>query len=302
MKHRHLTPCIIAICLLGVLAPKSDAQEKRAGKVDWIEGYVQAVGEGTSSPSGNKVRDRLRATRAATLMAQRALLEIVKGVRIDSQTTVENRMAQQDLIHSRIEGIIQGAEIVKQEVRWEGDVPVASVELRICMIGLGACKPEKSIIDALALEQKEEPSHVPPQRLNEIVGDPDPSPKKSGVIYDSNKPATGVVFNLQGLFFERQILPVVITVDDKNNPVTVYSVKTVDPQTIRTFGVVRYADSVQQAKQNPLLGDNVVIVPVSGVTKENMIVIGFDAARILRQTTSHGNDYLRTAKVMIAAQ
>ena len=45
-----------------------------------------------------------------------------------------------------------------------------------------------------------------------------------------------------------------------------------------------------------------MIIPVSGVTKENMIMIGLDAARIIRETTRHGNDYLKSAKVIIAAK
>jgi hypothetical protein len=45
-----------------------------------------------------------------------------------------------------------------------------------------------------------------------------------------------------------------------------------------------------------------MIVPVSDVTKENMIMIGFGAARLIRETTSHGNDYLKNAKVIIAAK
>jgi hypothetical protein len=94
----------------------------------------------------------------------------------------------------------------------------------------------------------------------------------------------------------------VITVSNGNKPLTVYSVKSVDPQIIRTYGVVRYADSIEQARQNPYLGENVIIIPVSGITKENMVMIGIDAARIIRETTSHGNDYLKSAKVIIAAK
>jgi len=45
-----------------------------------------------------------------------------------------------------------------------------------------------------------------------------------------------------------------------------------------------------------------MIVPITGVTKENMIVIRMDAARSIRETTRHGNDYLRNAKVIIAAK
>jgi hypothetical protein len=280
-----------------------DAQEKGAGQINWMEGYISAVGKGTSTPSGNRMKDQLRAIRAATLMAQRALLETVKGVRIDSQTKVENRMVQEDLINTRIEGTVQGAEIVKQNVRWEGDMPIATVELRICLSGVGACSPEKSIISTLNLDQKDEPAHVPQQRLNDIASKQETTtPKIQDIIYDSSKPVTGIIFNLQGLYFEREILPVVITMNERNTPFTVYSVKSVDPQIIRTYGVVRYADSIEQAKQNPHLGDNIMIVPVSRVTGENMIVIGFNAARIIRETTSHGNDYLKTAKVMIAVR
>ena len=68
------------------------------------------------------------------------------------------------------------------------------------------------------------------------------------------------------------------------------------------YGVVRYADSVEQAKQNAHLGNNVIVVPVIGITKEDMIVIGLNAARLIRETTRHGNDYLGQAKVIIAAK
>jgi len=303
MRYKCLTLSVIVICFLGTFAGAMDAQEKRAGQIDWVEGYISALGEGTCTPSGNKIKDQLRAIRAATIMAQRALLETVKGVKIDSQTKVQNRMTQEDVINARIEGTIQGAEMIKQNVRWEGDTPIATVELRICLSGVGACKPEKSIISALNLDQKDEPAHVPQQRLNDIVPKQETAiPRTQDIVYDTSKPITGIIFNLQGLFFERVILPVVMTISDGNKPFTVYSAKSVDPQIIRTHGVVRYTDSVDQAKGNPHLGNNTMIVPVTSVTKENMIVIGFDAARLIHETTSHGNDYLKSAKVIIAAK
>jgi hypothetical protein len=280
-----------------------DAQEKKSGQINWVEGYISAVGEGTATPSGNKVKDQLRAVRAATLLAQRALLETVKELKIDSQTKVQNRMTQEDVIHTRIEGTIQGAEIIKQNIRWEGNTPIAAVELRICLSGVGGCKSEKSIINALGLDQRSEQTNAPSQRLDDILAKQETIVQKAqDIIYDSSRPVTGIIFNLQGLFFERVILPVVITIGDGNKPFTVYSVKSVEPQVIRTYGVVRYANSIAQAKQNPHLGDNVIIIPVSGITREDMIMIGFDAARLIRETTSHGNDYLKSAKVIIAAK
>jgi hypothetical protein len=93
-----------------------------------------------------------------------------------------------------------------------------------------------------------------------------------------------------------------ITISDGNKPFTVYSVRNVEPQVIRAYGVVRYSDSIDQARQNPYLGENVMIVPVSGVTRGNMIMIGLDAARVIRETTRHGNDYLKSARVIVAAR
>jgi hypothetical protein len=303
MKYRSWAASLIAIFFLFTLSQKTIGQEKREGKINWVDGYISATGEGTATPSGNKAKDQLRAVRAATILAQRALLETVKELRIDSETKVENKMVKEDVINTRIEGTIQGAEIVKQNVRWEGETPIATVEMRICLSGIGACKSEKSIVNALDLDQKSEQTNAPSQRLNDIVVKQETIVQKvQDIAYDSSRPVTGIIFNLQGLFFERVILPVVITIGDGNKPFTVYSVKSVEPQVIRTYGVVRYADSVEQARQNPHLGDNVIIVPVSGITKENMILIGFDAAHLIRETTIHGNDYLKTAKVTIAAK
>jgi hypothetical protein len=303
MKFKLFVLSIIVICLIENLGQQIYAQGKGTGQIDWVEGYISGKGEGTATPSGNKVKDQLRAVRAATILAQRALLETVKELKIDSQTKVRNKMVQEDVIKTRIEGTIQGAEIVKQDVRWEGDTPFATVEMRICLSGIGACKSETSLISALNLDHRSEQANIPIRRLNDIAPKQGPIAQSvQDIIYDSSKPVTGIIFNLQGLFFERVILPVVITVDAENKPFTVYSVKSVDPPIIRTYGVVRYADSIDQARQNPRLGNNAMIIPVSQVTREDMIVIEFDAGRIIRETTSYGNDYLKKAKVIISAK
>jgi len=303
MKYRLLAISLLVIFFSPTLSLKTIAQGKREAQVNWADGYISAVGEGIASPSGNKAKDQLRAVRAATILAQRALLETVKGFKIDSETKVGDRLLKDDVIRSSMEGVIKGAEILKQDVRWEGEAPIATVELRICLGGLGGCKPEKSLISALNLDQKSEQTNTPSQRLNDIVAKQETITQKvQDIIYDSSKPVTGIVFNLQGLYFEKVILPVVITMGDGNRPLTVYSVKSVEPQVIRTYGVVRYTDSVEQARQNPHLGDNAMIIPVSQITRENMIVIAFDAARVILETTRHGNDYLKSAKVIIAAK
>lgn len=316
IKYKTLVAPLLVIFFLHAFSHEAAPQGKAEGKVDWVGGYITGVGIGTAKPSGNKVKDELRALRAATVLGQRALLETVKGVKIDSQRKIADRMSQEDVVSTRIEGTIQGAQIVKQSVRWEGETPVATMELRICLSGFGACELEKSIVSALALDHKSEPSNTPSGRLADMVlthvkEETQKKPEEQGAVlpqrpqevgYDSSRPVTGVIFSLQGMAFEHVILPVIITIGEDSTSVTVYSVKSVEPQVIRTYGAIRYADSVDQAEQNPYLGDNPLVVPASGVTKDNMIVIGYPVAKIIRETTSHGNDYLRNAKAMIAAR
>jgi hypothetical protein len=95
---------------------------------------------------------------------------------------------------------------------------------------------------------------------------------------------------------------VVVAEELGDSLVTVYSAKCVSPSVIRTYGTVRYVDSLDQARNNPRLGDNAMIIPASRITKENMIVVKGEAARLIKETTSHGNDYLSEAKVVISAR
>ncbi|MDI6726852.1 MAG: hypothetical protein QMD32_07785 [Smithellaceae bacterium] len=128
------------------------------------------------------------------------------------------------------------------------------------------------------------------------------APKEYKVVYDSSKPVTGIIVNLEGRFFERVLLPVVVAEGLGDALVTVYSAKHVNPAVVRTQGIVRYADTVDQARSNPRIGHNVMVIPASKITKENMIVIKGEAARLIKETTAHGNDYLSEAKIIVSAQ
>ncbi|HOV91226.1 MAG TPA: hypothetical protein PKW07_11020 [Syntrophorhabdaceae bacterium] len=285
------------------------SQDIKPGIINWNEGYISAVGVGTATPSGNRTKDQMAAMRVAEVMAQRSLLEATKEVRIDSNTKVVNMILKEDVISSRIEGTIRGAQVVKRELRWENDVPIATVEMKICLSNnVGGCNTGKSLISALDISHKNEPAVAPPERFNIITDAPGGIPKvdvgmvkPKGIMYDSSKPATGVILDLEGRFFEKQLLPVVITTGEGNKQFTVYSVKTVNPKIIRTYGVVRYADSLEKAKKIDYIGNNPIIIPVSDITKDYVIVISHDGARLIKETTMHGNNYLEEAKVVITS-
>ena len=308
---RRTVPATVFL-LAGLLSAAAIAFEEPKGAVDWVGGYVQGVGYGTAKPTGNRSQDRMMALRAAEVMAQRALAETIHGVRVDGATHVRDAV-KEFLLESRVQGVVRGARMVKSEVAWDGNIPSATVELRVCLAsGSPECRPGSSIVEILSPERKAEPAYVPEEDFGAGAGsgadDPVAAPRASdqgrstAVAYDSSRPVTGLLLRVDGVRFERELFPVVVTRGEGGKFQTVYSARSVKPEVVRTHGVARFADTPEQAKGNPLLGDNPLVVSIHEVTKENMLVMRPDGARAVRETTRFGNDYLSDAKVIVAGK
>jgi hypothetical protein len=111
------------------------------GAVNWSGGFIEAVGEGSAKASGNKSKDKMSATRAAEVKAHRALLETIKGVHVTSTTTVQDSMMTEDIIKTKIDGIVKGAQITDKKLEVESDGSIsATVTMRICLMGGATCK------------------------------------------------------------------------------------------------------------------------------------------------------------------
>jgi hypothetical protein len=93
-----------------ILAPGQVQELVPGGAIDWSGKTVWARGAGVLDP-GNSNRDQAwqMAQRAATVVAQRNLLEIVKGVRVDSDTRVQDLIAEHDSAYQRIETVVKRA-------------------------------------------------------------------------------------------------------------------------------------------------------------------------------------------------
>ena len=110
-----ITTLLLCICIGPVLAVDQGQEPVgEYGSIDWIAMQIRATGMGVAGPKAmNMAHARILAKGAAKVVAQRNLLEVVKGVHIDSETTVQNYMVQDDTITTRIQGVLKGATIEK---------------------------------------------------------------------------------------------------------------------------------------------------------------------------------------------
>jgi hypothetical protein len=95
------------------------------GRVNWSLGLVTANGTG-APPKDIKNPSQVRAMtqRAAIIVARRNLLEVLKEVRIDSATKVENLILSSDMNKTQVSGILQGSQVMQTKYFSGGSIEV----------------------------------------------------------------------------------------------------------------------------------------------------------------------------------
>jgi hypothetical protein len=99
---------------------------KPNGNVNWTQQYIEAVGQSVidNERFKNSAQAKLMATRGAVVIAQRNLLEIVKGVQIVGETTVQDMITTSDYVYSRVEGVVKDAQQIGEAKEKNGFVEV----------------------------------------------------------------------------------------------------------------------------------------------------------------------------------
>lgn len=85
------------------------------GHMNWTTGMATATGLGIPPRNATSAMQSREMTRAAAWsVALRNLLEVIKGIQVDSQTTVQNYVTTDATVQTRVEGIIQGAKLLQE--------------------------------------------------------------------------------------------------------------------------------------------------------------------------------------------
>ncbi|MFW5992224.1 MAG: hypothetical protein ACOCQN_03440 [Halanaerobiaceae bacterium] len=102
-----------------MLSPVADAKKT---DINWHKGYVEAVGMAVAPDNvSSEAQGIVLAREGAIVDARSKLLEFVKGVHIDKNTTVANMMANVK-INQDIEGFIKGTYVVDDSEKWQEDI------------------------------------------------------------------------------------------------------------------------------------------------------------------------------------
>jgi len=93
--------------------------------INWTQGNIDCTAESAEGQS------RFAAKIAAKTLAKRDMLGTVKGVQIDSETTVKDGLLASDIIRSRVSGMIKGCQIIK--TTYNNETRSATATARIMM-------------------------------------------------------------------------------------------------------------------------------------------------------------------------
>lgn len=238
-----------------------------SGKIDWTTGVITAVGIGAPPANpANPAQARAMAERAAQVVAYRNLLESVKGVRVDSQTTVENFMVSSDVIRTQVSGFVQGAMIMDKKYMSDGSVEVT--------IGM-------KLTGALADQLLPKTAPAAPAAI---------APGASGQAF------TGLIVDARGLGARPAMAPKVLNEEGKE----VYGSAWINRDWAVREGMVGYLKDPVQAQQNPRVTDKPLLVKAiktTGDARVDMVISNADAAML--QGAAQNLSFLEKCRVII---
>lgn len=245
-------------------------ENKDKGFINWTKGVVEATGIGAPPEKFyGKPNARPMALRAAKLDAYRNILEVINGVRINSATVVKDYAVENDVIMSKVEGMVKGAEVVKKEYLSDG-----TVEITVQMSLRGG-------FSQLILPEDIKPLET----IKPIM----PAQSASAVY-------TGLVVDAKGLKARPAMSPKIL---DENGQ-EVYGSAFVSREYAVQQGMSGYAKDLATAQGNQRVTDNPLTVKglrTEGAGRSDIVISNADAAML--RGASENLSFMKKCRVMI---
>lgn len=247
------------------------------GAVDWDQNVVQAKGIGVPPATvSHPAQMRVMARRAAIVDAQRNLAEVIQGVQVNSETTVQNNIVLDDFVKSKVTALIQGARIIQEQPMPDGSYEVV---LMVKLVG------NNSVASAIAPSTASQPQALP-----------QPSATYNGTTLPSY---TGVVIDARGLRVEPSMQPRIFDQLGRN----VYGNQYVDQEEMIAKGLADYGftqEDYEQAKNGQSRAGALPLIIKATSTEfhhKDIIISNEDADKILAANSTAG--FLQKCNVVI---
>ena len=218
------------------------------GNVNWTDQYVEAKGSSVidSERFKNSAQANAMAARGAVVVAQRNLLEIINGVQVSGETTVEDMITTSDVISTKVEGVIKGARIIGEPVIKNGMIEVT---MRVPLYESGGLAP--AVFEGI------------PQTLSPVIEvKPIENDKPVSVSQAANEAESKkLVFNLNGQKFDPSLFPII---QDKDGKILLDLSKVYDPKSGKFPKYLQLAKDVMKGVGFDKGADVVDVISTSG--------------------------------------
>lgn len=306
--RRHISKLFMACLMAMTLMVVSAASAFAAGTgMDWSgDSKITVQGTGVAPTYAvNAVQARMLARRAAVVDAYRQLAEMVKGVNVDSETTVENMMVTSDVTKTKVTALIQGARVVSEQAIDGGGY---AVTMEMSVFGASnslatAVLPTNTVPTSFPAPDASVPASTPSSVQVNVQVTPGtttqqtPAATLPSVTVPSHQgssaaaaPAgqaiggyTGLIVDCRGLGLKPVMSPVI-----KNaNGEPIYGYKNLDSATVIANGMASYTTDLSKATR---AGSNPLVVKAVGLDNHNgnPILSVADANRVLIENGATG--------------
>ena len=231
---------------------------------------------------------KLLARRAATVDAQRNLLEMINGVRVTAGTTVKDMVVESDIIGSRVKGLLRGAFQTSSKVNLEEGSWVAQITLAICLN-----QSDDKCRDRQTLASVTQPNLRPPapeDRFTVSAVDMQANDSSSKAVEDSEQ-FSGLIVDASAVDFSPMLDVRIQTSEGKE----VYGPGHVAMGTDWLHWARNREGALSMVE---VIGENPVLVNAQGLGEQSQLVVSNEAAIEIFSSNLKGGDFLGAGKVV----
>lgn len=256
-------------------SPQADPLDQRqvspdwSSRISWKKGYIEVVARGSADPrlAQGMAHAEILALKTARMRAYERLLEVIKGIHLDSSTTLRQELLADSRLRARLQGTVRGARVIQERVTHRPDGSLmATVRL-----GLPLGHP-KGLSGAAQPWLSKRPT-PPAKRFH-----PRDQAYKTQALYGQRY--TGLIVLAQGLGARPALFPRVVEAASRRE---VYGPGQINHKVALERGVVAYAASLETARRQPRAGSRPLVVralKAQGPGRSRLVVSYPDAVKI----------------------